>query len=144
MRKFTGFLLGAVVGAVLGYLFDPDRGRSRRARLADQTAAGARDVTEAVKTGVEYQKGVMKGAVHDLTETVRPEEHFDDETLLQKVRSEAVGRLDGSTAHLEIDISDGEVRLSGSLASVEDRDRLFELIRQVEGVSGIDDQTRIQ
>lgn len=143
MRKFTGFLLGAVVGAMLGYLLDPDRGRSRRARLADQTAAGARDVTEAVKTGVEYQKGVMKGVVHDLTETMRSEGTFDDETLMQKVRSEAVGRLDGSTARLEIDISNGEVRLSGSLASADDRDRLLELILQVEGVSGIDDQTRI-
>ncbi|MGH8944595.1 MAG: BON domain-containing protein [Acidimicrobiia bacterium] len=144
MKKFMGFLFGASVGMALMYLLDPERGRSRRARLADQAAAGARDIAEAVVTGVEYQKGVVKGAVHDLADNVRPERHFDDETLLQKVRSEALGRLNGSTSDLEIDITNGEVRLSGSLSSAAERDRLLELIRKVEGVSGIDDQTRIQ
>jgi osmotically-inducible protein OsmY len=142
--RMKSFLFGLAVGSALMYLLDPDRGRSRRARLADQTAAGARDVAEAVQTGIEYQKGVVKGAVHEVAQSLRPERRYDDETLLQKVRSEALGRLNGSTADLVIDITDGEVRLSGSLASAEERDRLIDLIRQVEGISGIDDQTRIQ
>ncbi|MBW3666544.1 MAG: BON domain-containing protein [Actinobacteria bacterium] len=140
----TSFLIGAVAAAVAAYLFDPDRGRSRRARLADQAAAGLRDVKETVKASAEYQQGVVKGAAHDLKEAVTPDDSFSDDTLLQKVRSEAVGRLNGSTADLEIDITDGRVRLSGRLDSAEDRDRLLELIGQVEGVSGIEDQTRIQ
>ena len=144
MKRIIAFLYGASVGIAVMYLLDPERGRSRRARLADQAAAGARDIAEAVVTGVEYQKGGVKGAVHDLAGNVRPERHFDDETLLQKVRSEALGRLNGSTSELEIDISNGEVRLSGALGSAAERDRLIELIRKVEGVSGIDDQTRIQ
>ena len=144
MKRLTGFLMGTAIGMALMYLLDPDRGRSRRARLADKAAAGARDIAEAVATGVEYQKGVVKGAVHEVADSMRPERQFDDETLLQKVRSEAVGRLNGSTSDLEIDISNGEVRLSGSLSSAAERDRLIDLIRQVEGVSGIDDQTRIQ
>lgn len=143
MRRFTSFLIGAVVAAVVAYLFDPDRGRSRRARLADQTAAGLRDAKETVKAKAEYQQGVFKGAVHDAKEAVTPD-RYSDEKLLEKVRSEAVGRLNGSTSNLEIDITDGQVRLSGSLESAEERERLLELISKVEGVAGIDDQTRIQ
>lgn len=144
MSRFVSFLIGAATAAVVAYLFDPDRGRSRRARLADQAGARLRDAKEAAVATAEYQQGVVKGAVHDLKEAVTPDDQFSDETLLLKVRSEAVGRLNGSTSDLEIDISDGRVRLSGSLDSVEDRQRLIELISQVEGVSGIDDQTKIQ
>lgn len=144
MRRFTSVLLGAAVAAVVAYLFDPDRGRSRRARLADQAAAGLREAKETVKAKAEYQQGVLKGAVHDVKEVVTPDDRFSDEKLLEKVRSEAVGRLNGSTSNLVIDITDGKVRLSGSLESAEERERLLELISKVEGVAGIDDQTRIQ
>jgi osmotically-inducible protein OsmY len=144
MRRFTSVLLGAAVAAVVAYLFDPDRGRSRRARLADQAAAGLRDAKETVKAKAEYQQGVFKGAVHDVKEVVTADDQFSDEKLLEKVRSEAVGRLNGSTSNLEIDITDGTVRLSGSLESAQERERLLELISKVEGVAGIDDQTRIQ
>ncbi|HWC19188.1 MAG TPA: hypothetical protein VG498_19410, partial [Terriglobales bacterium] len=34
------FLAGAAVGARLMYLFDPDRGRSRRVRLRDKAVRG--------------------------------------------------------------------------------------------------------
>ena len=143
MRRFTSLLIGAVVAAVVAYLFDPVRGRSRRARLADQATAGLRDAKETVKAKAEYQEGVLKGAVHDMKEVVTPDDQFSDDKLLEKVRSEAVGRLNGSTSNLEIDITDGTVRLSGSLESAEERERLLELISKVEGVAGIDDQTRI-
>lgn len=143
MRRVMSFLIGVVAAAVAAYLFDPDRGRSRRARLADQAAARLRDAKANVKAGAEYQQGVMKGAVHDLKEAVSSDDEFSDDKLLRKVRSEALGRVNGST-NLEIDITDGQVRLSGSLESAADRDRLLQLIRGVEGVKGVDDQTRIQ
>lgn len=144
MSRFLSFLIGAATAAVLAYLFDPDRGRSRRARLADQAAARLRDAKETAVAKTEYQQGVMKGAVHDLKEAVTADDEFSDETLLRKVQSEAVGQLNGSTSDLEIDITNGRVRLSGSLDSLEERDRLIELISRVEGVADIDDQTRIQ
>lgn len=144
MNRFLSFLIGAATAAVLAYLFDPDRGRSRRARLADQAAARVRDAKETAVAKAEYQQGVMKGAVHDLKEAVTADDEFSDETLLRKVESEAVGQLNGSTSDLVIDITNGRVRLSGSLDSLEERDRLIELISNVEGVADIDDQTRIQ
>ena len=142
MRKSSLIGIGAAVGALLAYLFDPDRGRSRRARLSDQAAARSRDITETMRQTAEYQKGVAKGIIHDTSEVFRPDNVYDDETLMQKVRSEALGYWDGSES-IEIDITDGKVELSGSVRDSASHDQLLSLIRDVEGVGLIDDRLEV-
>lgn len=142
MQKITAFALGMTTGAVIGYLLDPDRGRSRRARLSDQTKSHARTASESLKSGLEYQRGVAKGIVHDLTDPLRPQREYDDATLLQKVRSEALGYWDHPDT-IDVDIRDGMVRLTGRVDSEKGRDRLIELIRAVDGVGLIDDRLDI-
>ncbi|HEX6301827.1 MAG TPA: BON domain-containing protein [Acidimicrobiia bacterium] len=134
--------VAAAAGAAIAYLFDPDRGRSRRARLADQAAARARDTAGAVKAKAEYQKGVAKGIIHDVTEPLRGEEKFDDDTLLQKVKSEALGYWPDSH-DIEVDITNGLVRVSGTVGNESDRKKLIKLIRDVEGVGLIDDRIKV-
>lgn len=134
--------VAAAAGAAIAYLFDPDRGRTRRARLADQAAARARDTAGAVKAKAEYQKGVAKGIIHDVTEPLRGKETFDDDTLLQKVKSEALGYWPDSQ-DIEVDITDGMVRVSGTVSNESDREKLIKLIRDVEGVGLIDDRIEI-
>lgn len=142
MRRFGLIGIGAVVGAILVYLFDPDMGRSRRARLSDQAAARSRDLTESMRKTVEYQKGVARGVVHDFSKTLRPEEHYDDETLMQKVKSEALGYWK-DPGEIEIDITQGMVRVTGSVSDSSSRDRLIGLIRNVDGVGLIDDRLTV-
>ena len=142
MRKSWMFAFGAVIGAGIAYLLDPDRGRSRRARLADQAAARGRDAAETAKQAFEYQKGVMKGAAHDLADRFQPEAAYDDETLIQKVRSEALGYWDGSDS-VEVDISNGVVTVSGSVHDTEEHDRLLALIEDVDGITIIDDRLHL-
>jgi osmotically-inducible protein OsmY len=90
----------------------------------------------------EYQKGVAKGIIHDASEAFRPDNVYDDETLMQKVRSEALGYWDGSES-IEIDITDGKVELSGSVRDSASHDQLLSLIRDVEGVGLIDDRLKV-
>lgn len=142
MRKPLFFGLAAAAGALFAYLFDPDRGRSRRARLSDQASAKGRDLTDSMRQTVEYQKGVARGVFHDITGTLRPETEYDDETLTQKVRSEALGYWDGS-GDIEIDVTDGMVRISGTVDQEADRERLIELINDVDGVSLVDDRLTV-
>lgn len=142
MRRYALLGAGALMGAAVAYLFDPDRGRSRRARLSDQAAARGRDLSETVRQRAEYQKGVVKGVVHETADALRGDKEFDDETLMQKVRSEALGYWDGDEP-IEIDIRDGMVKVSGSVRDTASRDRLLSLIRGVEGVGLIDDRIRI-
>jgi osmotically-inducible protein OsmY len=142
MRRLSAFALGVTTGVALGYLFDPDRGNSRRARLSDQTKSQTRSASESLKSSLEYQRGVVKGMVHDLTEPLQPLREYDDETLLQKVRSEALGYWDHPDT-IEVDIRDGMVRLTGRVDSEKGRDQLIELIRGVDGVGLIDDRLDI-
>jgi osmotically-inducible protein OsmY len=143
MRKLTLVGVVAAAAAAAAYLFDPDRGRSRRARLSDQAAARARDVSEAVKAKVEYQKGVAQGVVHEVTEPFRPEKEYDDQTLLHKVRSEALGRWPWSDS-IEIDITDGNVTINGTVETTSDRVRLLDLIRDVDGIGMVDDRLEVR
>lgn len=140
MKKLMMILVGAGVGALLLYLFDPDRGRSRRARLADQAAAEARDAAEAVKAKVEYQANVVKGMAHEIADPLRPHQPVDDDKLLSKVRSEAVGQFE-SGSDISVDISDGRVVITGSVDNDDAREELLKLIESVRGVQSIDDRT---
>lgn len=142
MRKSMLLGIGAAAGAFLAYLFDPDRGRSRRAKLSDQATARGRDLSDAMRKTAEYQKGVAKGFVHEASDALRPEKEYDDETLIQKIRSEALGYWEGSEP-IEIDIRDGMVKVSGSVRDSKSRDQLLRLIRDVDGVGLIDDRITV-
>lgn len=142
MRKTPLVIISAAVGAALAYLFDPDRGRSRRAQLSQQAKAQMRDATETVRSQAEYQAGVARGAFHEAASSVTPERRFDDETLLQKVRSEALGQFP-SEGSVEVDISNATVTVSGSVPDEEQREHLLQLVREVEGVEAIEDQLHV-
>lgn len=59
---FGGLAFGALVGAVLMFLFDPDRGRSRRAQLASRATGLRNDVARTAGGRVEDLGNRAKGA----------------------------------------------------------------------------------
>lgn len=130
-------VVAAAVGAAIAYLFDPVRGRSRRARLRDQAAARGRDVLEEAGRKARYQAGKVKGAVHERLPS-RPSPPPDDATLLQKVRSEAVGPSGIPTEGIEIHVEEGVVHLRGTFPSPGEERELAERIRRVEGVRDVE------
>lgn len=135
---------GAAIGAASAYLLDPDRGRSRRARLYDQTSALARKATGKSRSWVRYQKGAARGVAHKLSEPFREQEQsVDDDTLLQKIRSEAIGYWDPASENVEIDVDRGIVTLKGSVGKPTDHADLINLIRKVEGVEAIQDRVEV-
>jgi osmotically-inducible protein OsmY len=142
MSKFVRIVGIAAAAAAAMYLLDPDRGRSRRAKLTDQAAALARKAEEKTRAQAEYQKGMVKGLAHDLTEPFRPEPDFDDETLRQKVKSEAIGRWEGPTSDVEVDVDNGVVTLKGNV-DAEKMDRLIRLVKGVPGVASVNDQLSV-
>ena len=137
--RIAGF--GAAIAAAV-YLLDPDRGRSRRAKLADQVGAAARKTGEKVEAQARHQKGVIQGMAHDLTEPFRPEPEFDDATLLQKVRSEALGRWQGGNHDVDISIADGIVTLKGT-TTPDLAAELTALVESVPGVVSVEDQLSV-
>lgn len=144
MRRFLASLGLIALGGLLMYLMDPDRGRTRRARLADQAEARSKDVADAVSATARYQAGVVKGVAHDVADVFTSDDaDYDDEKLGQKVRSEVIGPADLGDGHIEIDVRDGEVSVSGSLQDDKARRRLLKAIEKVDGVRSVEDQVEV-
>jgi hypothetical protein len=142
----TKTLLAAGTGALAGYLLDPQMGRTRRARLADQAKAGLGDLAGNIKSRFEYSKGVGRGVAHKVTTPFRRSRPVDDATLANRIRSQAVGRWkrDASDpSKIEVDVTDGTTILSGEVSNKKDRRLLVDLVSKVEGVDKIDDKLTV-
>ena len=61
-----GLLLGGIgLGALLMYLFDPDRGRGRRARLGDQMTSKVNRLSEAAEAKGRDLRNRAQGVLHE-------------------------------------------------------------------------------
>ncbi|HEX8651593.1 MAG TPA: hypothetical protein VF708_12195 [Pyrinomonadaceae bacterium] len=61
-----GLLLGGIgLGALLMYLFDPDRGRGRRARLNDQLTSKVNRLGEAAESKARHLRNRAQGVIHE-------------------------------------------------------------------------------
>jgi len=130
--------LGA--GAGLMYMFDPERGACRRARLKDKAAHAIN------------KTGAAAGSVsRDLTNRVRglaaqagsafKRGDADDDTLAARVRSR-MGRAVSHPGAIEVTTHDGVVTLSGD-ALTHEVDALLLCARSTPGVRVVDNQLRI-
>ncbi|HSJ72069.1 MAG TPA: BON domain-containing protein [Acidimicrobiia bacterium] len=138
MFKWTRRLIWGAVGAAVGYFFDPVDGAGRRARLRDQTAAFGRNLGNTASRKAQYQAGRAKGLVHAVAGSEDPPK--DDRALLQKVRSEAVGKVHGEVGHIDVRVDDGVVYLDGQSKDGASEDELVARISDVTGVRDIRNQ----
>lgn len=140
--------IAGVIGFLTAYLLDPDRGRSRRARLGDQVAARARRGVAALRSKAKYRGGVARGIAYRVIKSLRRngDEDITGDALLQKIRSEAVGqwkRQADSPNGVEVFVDQGNVAVIGNVANKKDHDRLIELVLEVEGVTTLEDRLSV-
>ena len=124
----------AAAGWAGAYLFDPSRGRARRAQLQDQARAQLRRVERRLEGRAEYERGRLHGARHRLGRS-GPSPAPDDGVLRDRVRSEALGRLPDLARRVTIDVSGGEVTLRGQL---DDGVDILHVEREVARVAGVE------
>lgn len=164
-RTRTLFAMG--VGAALSYLFDPEQGRLRRNQLVEQATAAMKRRNRAAGVpadqggqGDQGQPG--EGTVRELHPTgpasAAPETSLptegpaddramsgsgvvagtgDDPTLVDKVRSEALGGPEYTGKTINVDAVDGVVTLRGQLESQEGIDDVASRVRAVAGVRDV-------
>jgi osmotically-inducible protein OsmY len=129
--KMTAIGIGS---ALIAYLFDPERGKSRRAKLSDQTRSRIRKVQDAARQQMEYQSNRLKGLAHELKSDGSPAD-LDDDLIRQKIKSEVIGPA--QLENVEIDVRNGVVTISGDLEDSQYR-RLARDIAKVRGVESVD------
>ena len=128
MRKLMRTATSAAAGATAAYFFDPIAGKGRRTRLRDQMAARIRRAGRDVQKKARYEAGRMKGKVYEAT-GFAGQMPVDEQTLIQKIRSEALGPAGDNDVAVEVDIESGEVVLHGNIDD--------DVVRRVGEVSGV-------
>lgn len=127
-------------GALLMYYIDPEQGRRRRALVRDQLAhfrhVFTRDIPRRAEQRGRFFRGVARGVRHTALSPLRDGHRVevDDETLVDRVRSEVLRSRDIHPGEINVDAYEGTVTLRGQLQHQEQIRELIEATGDVEGV----------
>lgn len=123
-----------VIGAALAYFFDPDRGRTRRARTSDQVGAALRSTGR--RAGRTRRR--LSARTAGMVEKARYQRHDylapNDATLAHKVESELFGRPEVPKGRINVNAEQGVVVLRGQVETTDQIDQIEQATRQIEGV----------
>jgi hypothetical protein len=127
-------LPAAVLGALASYLLDPDRGRSRRARLADQAAGLTRRGMARAQRGARMIGSTIEGKSQAFRHRGEEEAMPNDAALADKVESELFRDPSIPKGKININVEQGRVVLRGE---VDDDAQRRKLERQASRVPGV-------
>lgn len=136
--RIRGVLGGAALGAIVAYLFDPDRGRGRRAQLRDRILATIRTATGRAERRARKLASDAEGRLMAATRRGSGGP-VDDATLADRVRSTVLGSGDVPAGEVHVGAADGVVTLRGELSDRALIERIVEGTRRVDGVRAVED-----
>jgi hypothetical protein len=135
--RLRSFLFGAAVGAAAAFLLDPDRGRGRRARIADQGEAFVRRTQRRAAGRGRYAVSAAVGRLRGAASRIASTRPVDDATVADRVRSEALGDSRIPAGEINVDVADGLATLRGELKNRALIREIAERVRVVPGVLGV-------
>jgi osmotically-inducible protein OsmY len=145
MRLPKSTITAALTGAAATYFFDPEKGRSRRARFTDQAAAAVRRPVRQARREVEkkqtYAQDRAAGVAHELGSTPSPPQN--DRELVDRVRSTVLGNDRFKPYTINVDAAEGTVVLRGQLDRPEDIRALKDAVAAVPGVERVENLTHL-
>jgi osmotically-inducible protein OsmY len=140
MRSKTAFLAG--IGTA--YFFDPQTGKKRRHELRDRLLRAFRSLARLGVKKAKLASGRAQGVAAVARKAVAEREvSVDDETVAQRIRSDALRDVGLSTKDVDVRVEDGFARLRGSVASIDLADRLVARVRKVAGVDDVSAELRV-
>jgi uncharacterized membrane protein len=137
MNKNLLFLGGIGLGAGLMYIFDPNKGKRRRATARDAAHHIANAFDNAVGKTSRDLSNRAQGLVAELDSIFRCEE-VDDDVVAERVRSK-LGRAVSHPHAVRVAVDQGRVTLSGQILAGE-VDQLLNRVWSVRGVTGVENR----
>jgi osmotically-inducible protein OsmY len=125
-------LVGACV--VAAYLLDPDRGKSRRARLQQRIGGLLRRGSDRAGRKAQFYAGKTQGLKERATGFGKGAAPANDQTLAAKIQSEVLGGSSYPKEKLNVTVEEGIVTLRGEVDSQDQAASLEQEIRKVSGV----------
>ena len=130
-----GLLAAGAVGAALAYIFDPDRGRSRRALLRDQTAGEIRRAARHAGRSGRWVTSVAVGKAEMVRHRAFDDrEALNDADLAAKVESILFRDPTVPKGHMNVNAEDGTVVLRGIASSDAEIERIVDRVRRISDV----------
>jgi Putative phospholipid-binding domain. len=130
-------LVALGIGAVLMYLFDPDSGRCRRARLRDKLTSTVNKMRKSIRATSKDLGNRASGVVAEV-ESSLSQDKPTDEVLVNRVRSE-MGRVFSHPGAIQVTANQSRVTLSGPILADEEKG-LLECVRSVRGVTEVENR----
>jgi CBS domain-containing protein/osmotically-inducible protein OsmY len=140
----SSLAVGAVclgVGAGMMYLFDPNRGRTRRAIARDKAASWCNASSEIVARTAEDLRNRATGIATG-TKSLLKSEPVSNEKLVERVRSK-MGRYVSRPDAIQVDADNGHVRLRGSIFA-DEVDKLLQCVKGIAGIASVGNQLDVQ
>ena len=126
------WLIGAAgIGAGLMYVFDPDRGKKRRAEISNKAKHINRVATDACGKTQRDVSNRLRGIVCEVKSLMQPE-LISDDVLEARVRSK-MGRVVSHPHAIEVRARAGRITLSGPIQTAE----VFPLVDAVAATRGV-------
>jgi hypothetical protein len=131
-------LSSGLLGGLLVYFFDRERGRRRRHMLRDRLLARARRTGRRAGRASRAAVAEIYGVSHRVFHRVpRTTEVIDDETLRQRVESQLFRDPRVHKGDMNINCEHGTVILRGEVDTISDIEDLEERVWRIPGVRGV-------
>jgi osmotically-inducible protein OsmY len=140
MKKTWTGMGGLGVGAALMYLFDPERGKRRRALLRDKAFHVAHSAGEKLDVRSRDAANRLHGLLAR-TRSLLTRERVPDTVVAERVRSR-IGHVVSHPGSIEVTVQNGRVMLSGP-ALARELDPLLSDLARVRGVTGIENKLEV-
>jgi hypothetical protein len=137
MKQELTLLAGIGLGAGLMYLFDPDRGRSRRAYLRDQAKRLWHETEDAACVLAEDIRQRSSGLLAE-GRSLLTGDGATDQVVAERVRSR-LGHIVSHPGSLNVAVRNGRVTLSGPILESAVGSLLAQ-VRSIRGVTGVENR----
>ena len=132
--------ISAGLGALALYLFDPDRGRARRAQARDRLAATARHFGDRAGRGSRYIGTTVSGKAKALAASRNGherDESMNDAALAHHVESDLFRDRRVPKGKIDINAEKGTVVLRGTVESESQRRSIESRVAKISGVTDV-------
>lgn len=141
MKKAIAMIGGFGLGTGLMYMFDPDRGKRRRANVRNKVRHAANKADDAIGKTSRDVANRFSGIVAEAESVFFPRGKPLDQVLVARVRSK-LGRVVSHPSSIEVKATDGHVILSGPILARE-ADGLLEQVSTINGVSSVESRLEV-
>ena len=118
VRKAGLTTLASTAGAAAAYIFDPQLGRTRRAKLKDQLLARARRAGRGIDSQARYAAGTATGAAKRATGAGSGTAELDNTALARKVESVIFRPEDAPKDRVSVNAENSVVFLRGEVEKI--------------------------